>query len=468
MAFKFKSGCMLDLGSVKMGFSDGMERQRNSHRFHYEMMGRVKKNHGILLLSVHLAMLPLSIFAQKHGCATEDLLDLDRKKDPGRLLLMERLEKKPSARIIGRVDSSGQPELLLSIPVVVHVIHNEKSSVPNFRTSTKISDDQVLSQIRVLNEDFRRMSNTNGYNNDPRGADAGIEFCLASLDPNGHPTSGINKVYHPNKIWQLSDEAEMKALSYWPSDQYLNIWVANLDVSKELGYARYPYGTDLNGLDPYDYGAELDGVVINYLVFGTVGTARDPYNLGRTATHEVGHWLGLRHIWGDDVCGDDYVDDTPLTEGPNEDNDCVDSSFCTTQKVADMTNNYLEYSPDRCMNLFTEGQKQRMWEALNTSPRRQGLFVSKGCAGPMSNQLRARVFPIPASKTLQVELYGPGEQSAKIEWYSVQGSFLGEENLQYSDQKVFSFDVSDWLQGMYFLRITNASGKKTVKIIIEH
>lgn len=349
--------------------------------------------------------------------------------------------------------SSG--EEVYQIPVVVHVIYNNTAS-------SNISEAQVASQIEVLNEDFRRMPGTNGFNTDPVGADTKIGFCLASRDPDGNFTSGIVRVYHSRSSWgvSLSDEVELKSLSYWPSDRYLNIWVCSMSLDY-LGYAQYPTGSAL----PVPAGGEdeLDGVVIDYRAFGRTGAAgtggRGLYNMGRTTTHEVGHWLGLVHIWGDEDegCATDHVADTPPDAGPNNDADCSDQSDCDNDNIftPDMTSNYLDYSPDNCMNLFTEGQKMRMRTVIETAPRRWALINSAGCTPPLS--LR------------------PGNNFAEV---NVGALLLGNEDVycriyDHTGREVFAgwlrdqprkLPLENLNQGMYFIRAVTRDKQATQKI----
>lgn len=275
---------------------------------------------------------------------------------------------------------SGVADTIINIPVVVHIIHNVSSGLI---TGDNIADDQILSQIRVLNEDYGRIPGTNGFNTDPKGANVGIQFCLATRDPNGNPTSGIIRVFNSKNSYDyILDDVNLKSLSYWPSDQYLNIWVTRLSGGV-LGYAQFPYVPSIQGLsDPSP--DNTDGVVIHYQAFGTTGAAKRPFNLGRTATHEIGHWLGLIHIWGDDDCGDDYVSDTPTQEGESSSSDttCVPkTSYCTGNPVPYMNANYMDYSADKCMHLFTLGQKERILEVFKNNPRRNALKYSPGCCG---------------------------------------------------------------------------------------
>jgi len=194
---------------------------------------------------------------------------------------------------------------LIKIPVVVHVVYA--------RESENIGKQQITSQLTVLNRDFR--ATNPDKSNVPAAwkslvADAKIEFELASRDPNGKVTDGITRTKTDRKAFGADDSVKKVAsggVAAWPSDRYLNIWVCNLGGGL-LGYAQFPGGP-----------ARTDGVVILHSAFGTTGTAQAPFNRGRTTTHEVGHWLNLRHIWGDTMgCGGgDNCPDTPNAAGPN-------------------------------------------------------------------------------------------------------------------------------------------------------
>lgn len=272
------------------------------------------------------------------------------------------------------------------IPVVVHIIHNGEP----LGTGTNISDAQILSQIDVINKDFNRL-NADAVNTPPEfAAVAGsmdIEFVLALRDPFGLPTTGIVRVNGGRSSWLVSQENEFKALSYWPSEDYLNIWVLNLSGGF-IGYAQFPV-SDLPGLEDYQNGiAATDGVVIDYKAFGSIDYGSfdlDPdYNKGRTLTHELGHFFGLRHIWGDQLCGTDYVDDTPQQRQETIGCPSHPSTTTCTTTVNKMFQNYLDYTDDACMNLFTQGQVQRMQLILDNPavPRRNTLLNSPGLLPP--------------------------------------------------------------------------------------
>ncbi|MDA0912927.1 MAG: M43 family zinc metalloprotease [Bacteroidetes bacterium] len=248
-------------------------------------------------------------------------------------------------------------EQTVTIPVVVNVVY--KTSAQN------ISDAQIMSQIEVLNEDFRRL-NADADNTWSDATDPNIEFCLASVDPDGNPTTGIRRKQTNKPSFSANDQVKTngQGLAPWDAGSYLNIWVCNLG-SGLLGYAQFPGGP-----------AETDGVVIDYAYFGTEGTASAPFDLGRTATHEVGHYLNLRHIWGDGPCSaDDFVSDTPSSDGPNY--------GCALGHVScgsvDMVQNYMDYSDDACMNLFTVGQSLRMDALFAPGGARASLLTSGGC-----------------------------------------------------------------------------------------
>ena len=274
----------------------------------------------------------------------------------------ERIEQHTAqwAPIVAQQRAANQ-NAVVTIPVVFHVV---------YRTATEnISAEQIQSQLDVLNDDFRRL-NSDVDDIWPQAADTEIEFCLASFDPQGNPTDGILRV--PTTVSEFGTNDAVKSASSggsdaWPYNEYLNFWVCNIGGGI-LGYAQFPGGS-----------ASTDGVVCGYQYTGTTGTATAPFDLGRTATHEVGHWLNLRHIWGDGGCGaSDFVDDTPDSDGPNY-GCALGNVACNT---TDMVQNYMDYSDDACMNLFTQGQTDRMLALFQPGGFRAGLLESNGCAPP--------------------------------------------------------------------------------------
>ena len=260
------------------------------------------------------------------------------------------------------------------IPVVVHVV---------YRNATEnIANSQIDSQISVLNADFRATNADKASTPTAFQAligDARVTFKLATTDPDGNPTDGITRTSTTTTPFN-SDTDNVKSAATggadaWPSDRYLNLWVCgNLRSGSGqslLGYAQFPGGP-----------TATDGVVVIHSGFGTTGTAAAPFKLGRTATHEIGHWLNLRHIWGDDgtgCSGSDFVADTPNQGGPNYGTPTFPSSSCSNGPNGDLFMNYMDYTDDTAMFMFTGGQADRMQAALD-GPR-SSIGVSGPCLG---------------------------------------------------------------------------------------
>jgi hypothetical protein len=241
----------------------------------------------------------------------------------------------------------------VTIRVVVHVVYRVASE--------NISDAQVKSQIAALNRDYGLTNADRSIVPDPwKGlvANPKITFALATRDPNRKVTTGITRTKTTKASFGTGDsikKASTGGASAWPRDRYLNLWVGTLQNGL-LGYAQFPGGP-----------AVTDGVVILNTAFGTKGTAAAPFNLGRTATHEVGHWLNLRHIWGDrsDCGGTDFVSDTPGAQLPNYGKPAFPHITCSNAPNGDMFCNYMDYVDDAAMVMFTAGQSARMRATLN-------------------------------------------------------------------------------------------------------
>ena len=242
---------------------------------------------------------------------------------------------------------------IATIPVVVHVVYNIASE--------NISVAQIKSQISALNRDYRAANpDKSKVPTVWKGlvANARIQFALATKDPNGKPTAGITQTKTTRASFGDNDAvktASTGGVAGWPSTRYLNIWVCTL-AGGLLGYAQFPGGPK-----------KTDGVVILNTAFGTTGTAKAPFNLGRSVTHEVGHWLNLRHIWGDteDCSGSDMVADTPNAATPNFGKPNFPHVSCGNGPNGDMFMNYMDYVDDNAMVMFTTQQVARMQTALD-------------------------------------------------------------------------------------------------------
>lgn len=233
------------------------------------------------------------------------------------------------------------------IPVVVHIIHDGGTE--------NISEAQVQSQIQILNEDYGKLPGTNG---DGNGVDTKVRFCLAKKDPNGNCTNGIVRIKSSLTNHQTYQRALLKELSFWDNTRYLNIYVVKNINGNVAGYSSFPGGP-----------SSEDGVVVRHNYFGNTGTASS--SLGRTISHELGHWFGLYHTFnngcGINVCTDgDYVCDTPPQASPSYNCNTLNTCSNDNPDLNDLKENYMNYTPDACKDMFTAGQKQRIQATLDT------------------------------------------------------------------------------------------------------
>jgi hypothetical protein len=304
-------------------------------------------------------------------CATMEVLAAQLAADPNYAARLQAIDQqatvyaKQKAANPAQRTSSG---IIVTIPVVVHVLYNTAAQ--------NISDAQVQSQLDVLNADFHRLNAD--LSKVPAAftsliGDAGVQFVLAKRDPNGNATNGI--VHKSTTATSFDSSDKMKYSSSggddaWPAASYLNLWSCNLGGGL-LGYAQFPGGA-----------AATDGVAILYSAFGSGGTAVAPYNLGRTATHEVGHWLNLRHIWGDARCGNDQVTDTPTQQTSNYGCPTFPHVTCSNGTSGDMFMNYMDYTDDGCMQMFSSGQGDRMDALFAAGGSRTSLLTSQGGVAP--------------------------------------------------------------------------------------
>lgn len=368
-------------------------------------------------------------------CASTEYEDMLQKKDPKRMTEQE-FENWIGPLIANAQANKSQNGGIITIPVVVHVIHSGQA----LGTAPNITDTQVQSQITVMNNDYRKLAGTPGANTSPVGADTMIQFALAKVDPKGNPTNGIDRVNLCQTSWATAAiDTYVKPTTIWDPTKYMNMWSVNFSDAELLGYAQFPSNSTLPGLNTNGGYADTDGVVANYATFGS-STYNDgtfllsaPYDRGRTMTHEVGHFLGLRHIWGDLNCGTDYVADTPTHRTSN--------GGCPTHPKAnscgtpdEMFENYMDYTYDTCMNIFTINQKDRMVAVMNNSPRRMELktstadlpiplFANDAELKGERNCSQTACADSPAPVTVQFSLYNRGTSSitSAVITYTVNG-----------------------------------------------
>ncbi|AWM14916.1 zinc metalloprotease [Flavobacterium sp. NRK F10] len=270
------------------------------------------------------------------NCASNDVLEAQLKENPQLAVKMAEIENFTESFLNNPTSQMRLVNGSIEIPVVVNVLYNSASE--------NISLAQIQSQIDILNQDFN--GNNPDFNQVPSlfsgvKADIGISFVLDNV---------IRKSTRKSS-WGTRDamkSSKRGGIDATSPDTKLNIWVCTIGGGI-LGYAQFPGGS-----------SSTDGVVIDSRYFGNTGTATAPFDKGRTATHEIGHWMNLRHIWGDTTCGTDYVADTPTHNTANYGCPSYPHYSTCSGTPVEMTMNYMDYTDDACMYMFTNGQKSRM------------------------------------------------------------------------------------------------------------
>ena len=402
-----------------------------------------------------------SAFAQhQHDehCATSRKMAEQLEADPNLVTTRQQIEEFTARWIENNQDAE---RAVITIPVVVHVVY--KTSIQN------ISDAQIQSQIDILNQDYR------GTNSDIGGvptiwtnrvADCEIQFQLATCNPDGYATNGITRTETDVANWFGSDDVKVTSLGGhdpWPSSDYLNIWVCNIG-SGLLGYAYQP------GINPL-----LDGVVIGYAYFG-FDSSSPSYDLGRTATHEIGHYLNLDHLWGpvadnSNCNADDAVADTPKQMEPNYGCDATyPHPSCGNGSNSDMFNNYMDYGNDVCLFFFTNGQKDRMRAALN-GPRAslQSSNALNQCpVGVEEHILEAslNVYPNPASDVINIQSDQKDGLLTDARIFDLSGKLVLSESTIRLGFAAVQLDVSELKTGSYVLELRSENEVVTRRINI--
>ena len=355
---------------------------------------------------------------------------------------------------------SGKSINIITIPVVVHIIYNNASQ--------NISDAQIQSQIAVLNRDYGKQnpdtSKIPSYYSD-LAANCGIRFALANVDTNGKTTTGIVRRKTNQQSFSYDDAVKFTTRGGddgWDRDRYLNIWVTAL-TSGILGYSSMPGCPKPN-----------DGVVINYTAFGTTGTAAAPFNLGRTTTHEIGHWLNLIHVWGDANCGDDDVQDTPQQSAATYGNPSGMIFSCGNTPYGNLYMDYMDFTDDIGMHLFTYGQRDRIRTLFAPGGFRYALLSSNGLAPGTIITGSSPDEPSGGSGSAAISLY-PNPVKGPVWVISPDASHIGAVLEIYNQvgQKVmtsritgtsYQMDLSSLPGGIYFIHV-NGNGKNSLKLV---
>jgi pregnancy-associated plasma protein-A/type IX secretion system substrate protein len=400
------------------------------------------------------------IFAQR-TCGSYAHLQEQMKNDPAFARKVKESEKSFDSYVRQSQTQKGKPTTL-TVPVVVHVVYNTAGQ--------NISDAQVQSQIDVLNEDYT--ARNKDYNNYDAGygavkGDAEIKFCLVQT----RHVSTTRKQFGTDDGIKHTRQGGDDAIDPMHA---LNVWVCNLGQNL-LGYAQFPGGPP-----------ETFGIVILYSAFGRGSQYNllTAYNLGRSATHEVGHCLGLRHIWGDATCGNDFVDDTPLHDSPNF--GCPGEghlSLCTGTPL-EMWMNYMDYTDDRCMYFLTDGQVSRGDYFIDTDPQLQSIIISScttiagnttAVSSASTATISARwqgeffVYPSITSSRVNIQFNGVNNGVAEVNICNSAGALVMKQKLAVVEgPNTRTLDVARLRNGVYILQLNQRSTKSIAKLVVQH
>lgn len=390
-----------------------------------------------------------SVQAQKH-CSSQPYQEQRLRENPELPAQLSRMESFIQQQVAD-AGTARVEELTIRIPVVIHNLYH----YPN----QKITAEQVQTQLNALNASFRRRNadtaNAPAYFRS-LAADCNIEFYLAISDSRKRATSGIIRKYSPVKEWEADDKMKFSSEmgdDAWDPNSYLNIWVCNLN--RVAGYASVPGDA-----------VSKDGVVIGLGAFGTVGTLPG-YEMGKTAVHEIAHWLGLKHLWGDQYCGDDGVSDTPKQAGFNIECPNVVNITCGNGPYGDMYMNYMDLTSDACMNLFTRGQKARMRALFDVGGPRHALLASKGLNPPLiadiplpeedPRWLQPQLYPNPSTGIMTLDLnYDPRWVGKTIQIMNLSGQTVMQVSISALSLRI---DIQKLQAGMYFLAAKKDDGE---------
>jgi hypothetical protein len=393
---------------------------------------------------------------------------------------VEYIKRKQHRRTVNEFDT------VYKLQVVFHVLHNTPQE--------NLDDSLILSQLKILNEDFRRTNPDTGVTRDvfkPVAGDAKIEFVMAAEDPQGNPTNGINRVqttrstFYQNGVRDLMKKSSNGGADSWDGNKYLNIWVCNYSHpilgDLILGYAYPPVGvTNWPSGNSTNQPIEHQGVVLHYKIVGynnpNANTATTKRASGRTGVHEVGHYLSLRHTWGDpprNVNGcdvDDFIDDTPLTRSAagfsSTCNHLINSCNEGPGDLPSMIENYMDYSPNVCQNLFTQQQVDLMRYVL--VKLRPGMAVdyrldkNPDYIEPVDV---IAIYPNPASDEVTIEIGELNEGNYRVIFHDVVGRQVIKTDLTTG---LNSINTSLMLNGVYYASVLNENDSEVyfTKLVI--
>lgn len=388
--------------------------------------------------------------------------------------------------------ASRAPLVNYTIPVIIHVIHAGEA----VGTFPNLGNAQLVSQIKVLNDDFAGKGLNVGQVPavwKDLVANTGVSFCLAVKDPKGNVLAepGIDRVLFssvgitdPKKVANSTNNAtfldyvdtKMKPATIWDPSKYLNIWVSDRPVGGTgLGVANAPAGTGLSGLSNVAVGtATTDGLWCWGQCFGTTGTLASGYDKGRVSSHEIGHYLGLRHTWADANCGNDYCNDTPPTRQANF--NCPSSptnkGTCTGNSTnGEMTMNIMDYTNDPCKYMFTKDQAARIQTAMANGTYRKalgthGLCSSTVSVGENNSNYELVLAPNPTSGSVELNFRGAESGEVVMEINNVLGQTIARERVSNSTGIIqHTFDLGNQQAGVYVVTVTVGTNMVVRKLV---
>lgn len=450
-------------------------------------------------------------YAQIHyRCATQEIFERNARNHSGYADAVEHAfhHAKRFALNAAANKKPGALDTIYRIPVVVHIVYHTPEQ--------NLDDSLICNQIEVLNQDYRRLNPDTGNTRaefKSRAADTGIEFFLATTDPYGNPTTGITRDSTAREYFSLlggsgqqigADEVKSSAtggVDAWDTENYLNIWVCNLEdptlpFGAVLGFSYPPDNAPHWPPDAFPADPNLHGIVMHYKVFGRNNPLAVPpldlANRGRALTHEVGHYLGLRHIWGDgplsilgfpDCSADDGIDDTP-NSGTNTQleaslvADCsIDKNTCTDafNDLPDMWENFMDYSKEVCQNMFTQGQAAIMRAMLATSrsslPVTEEPSLSAVCfpavsASPADDNAFLSIYPNPADEAFTIETSGP-LQFYRLTVSDVFGRTVNHLTVSKAASGRLTVSASGVPKGIYLVHLVTPEASSARKVMIQ-
>ena len=415
-----------------------------------------------LMLAMLVVATSMYSQTQRPTCATMQHLTYLKQQNPQLESEMEHYNAQLKEWMVANSDNFRTSKTVITVPIVFHVLYNT--------TAENISDAEVKSQLDAMNADFMG-TNADASTNIPsvfKGVadNPQIQFCLAQRTPDGKPTTGIiHKSTTKTSFTDTGDPAKYSSKGgddAWDPQKYFNFWICDLGTAL-IGYAEFPTGT----------ASKTFGVVSNYKYTGTIGAAK-PFDKGRIGAHEGGHCFDLYHIWGDASCGDDGVSDTPTQKQETSGCPTYPHVSCGNSPNGDMFMNFMDYTDDVCLAMFTKGQVDRMVAVVNNPPY-SAWKTSNGCEPPVNTGITGliaeeelTVYPNPSDGIITFSFHSADKSVPLIEVQNVLGQTVYKEQLtDFNGSSSRSVNLQPYGKGIYTLRLKNKNSELTKKLVIK-